>query len=236
MRRVLLIGHKGASSIAPENTLKAFQKAIDLEADYIEFDLHLSKDNKIVISHDFDTERITGYHGVIKEMTLKELKRLDFGEGEKIPTLTELIFVAKGKIGLQPEIKTPGIVKKLAKILRKENLISDTIVSSFSFDELIKLQKINSDIKLGLLLPEAIKSKHMIKRKIQKIIDKKLYSIHPFFENIDEELVNFSHANNLKVIVWTVDDEIKMSNLVNIGVDGIITNDIQLAKKVLHRL
>lgn len=70
----MIVGHKGASSIAPENTLRAFRKAIELKADLIEFDVQLSKDNEMVINHDSNTFTTTGYNGLIKEMTLKELK------------------------------------------------------------------------------------------------------------------------------------------------------------------
>jgi len=98
---ILIIGHKGASAIAPENTLKAFKKAIELKADMVEFDIHKTKDGEIVIIHDSDTLSITGVQGLIKEMTLEEIKKLDAGEGEKIPTLLELIKVAKEKVGLQ---------------------------------------------------------------------------------------------------------------------------------------
>ena len=120
---VLLIGHRGANKIAPENTLKAFQKAIDLKADYVEFDVHQSKDGEIVVIHDSKTLRTTGYKGVIEEMNLKEIKELDAGEGEKIPTLDELLHLTKGKIGLQLEIKTPGMAQKIVSALKKLDLI-----------------------------------------------------------------------------------------------------------------
>ena len=119
VKNILLIAHRGANKIAPENTIKAFQKAIDLKADYVEFDIHMSKDGKIVIMHDENTARTTGHKGIIREMTLAELKKLDCGEGEKIPTLDELIEIAKGKISLQLEIKAPGTAKKIVDILRK---------------------------------------------------------------------------------------------------------------------
>ena len=98
-RNVLLIGHRGASAIAPENTLKAFQKAIDLKADYVEFDVHQSMDGELIVIHDPNTFRSTGHKGSIEKMSLAEIKELDAGEGEKIPTLDEIIQITKGKIG-----------------------------------------------------------------------------------------------------------------------------------------
>ena len=135
-RKVLLIAHRGASKLAPENTLKAFQKAIDLNADYVEFDVHQTKDGEIVIMHDGNTLRTTGYKGEINQMTLEELKKLDCGEGEKIPTLNELIKIAKGKIGLQLEIKAEGITNDIYKILKESDLLETTIISAFKHEEL----------------------------------------------------------------------------------------------------
>lgn len=233
--RILVIGHKGASLITPENTIRAFQKAIDLEADLIEFDIHLSKDGEIVIIHDINTLNTSGYNGLVRNMTLNELKQLDFGEGEKIPTILELIDIAKGKIGLIFEIKAQGITEKLAKIISKEALISQSIISSFSFKELMNFQKHEPNVKIGLLLSEALKSKRIIKKRIQKAIINQFYSIHPHYNIIDNDIIEFCHENNLKIFAWTVNDEKDMKNLVKMGIDGIMTDDIQLLKKIIKK-
>ena len=234
-QKILIVGHKGASSIAPENILRAFRKAIELKADLIEFDVQLSKDNEMVNNHDPNTFTTTGYNGLIKEMTLKELKQLDFGEGERIPTLAELITIAKDKIGLIFDIKASGLNEILVEILRNENLTNPSIISSFSFKELAKIKGIDNNIKLGLLLPEAMKSKQMIIKRIQKAINIKFSSIHPHFSIIDNQIIEFCHANNLKVFGWTVNDEKDMNHLIQMGIDGIVTDDIELLKKVLNK-
>lgn len=233
---ILVIGHKGSGDIVPENTLKAFKKAIELRADYIEFDTHKTKDNEIVIIHDADTIRTSGTPGVIKDMTLLELKELDVGQGEKIPTLKELIEIARGKIGLQIEIKAEGIVEDLPKILKKNELHMSSIISSFSFEELLKLKKIEPTLKLGYLLPEPIQRPKLIKRLTQKAIDNNFYAIHPHFNAVNKDFVQFAHENNLKINVWTVNDKDIMKNLIELGVDGIITDFISLARKLLGRI
>lgn len=234
-KRILIVAHKGASSIALENTLRAFRKAIDLKADLIEFDVQLTKDNEMVINHDSNTFNATGYNGQIREMTLKELKQLDFGEGEKIPTLTELIAIAEDRIGLLFDLKASELNEKLVEVLKNENLTNQSIVSSFSFKQLIKIQRIDNNFKLGLLLPETMKSKQMIIKRIQKAIKNNFYSIHPHFSLIDHQVIEFCHVNNLKVFGWTVNDEKDMRHLIQRGIDGIITDDIQLLKKVLSK-
>ena len=232
---ILIIGHKGASSIAPENTLKAFQKAIELKADYVEFDIHITKDGKIIIIHDSDTFNATGVKGLIKDMTLGQIKSLDAGEGEKIPTLREVISTVRKKIGLQIEIKSTNLLDKLINILKEENLISTSIISSFILNELLKLKLLEPSIKLGLLLSEDMVRPKLIKRKIVKVAENKFYSIHPPFTTINKEIVDFAHSYGLKVIVWTVNDREIMERLIELSVDGIVTDDISLANEVLGR-
>ncbi len=232
---ILIIGHKGASSIAPENTLKSFQKAIELKADYVEFDIHLTKDGEIVIIHDSDTFNATGVKGLINDMTLDQIKSLDAGEGEKIPTLRELISIARKKMGLQIEIKSTNLLDKLINILREKHLISTSIVSSFILGELLKLKLLEPSVKVGLLLSEDMVRPKLIKRKIKKVAENNFYSIHPPFDTTDKEIVDFAHSYGLKVIVWTVNDREIMEKLIEIGVDGIITDDISLANEVLGR-
>ena len=94
----LIIGHRGAYDVAPENTLKGFRKAIELGADYIEFDVHKSQDGTLVIIHDVDILRRMEYKSIIKQMTLAELKKLEFRDGERVPELREVINLSKGKL------------------------------------------------------------------------------------------------------------------------------------------
>ena len=227
---ILLIAHRGASKLAPENTLKAFQKAINLNADYVEFDVHGTKDGQLVIMHDDDTSRTTGQKGKISEMTLEELKQLDCGEGEKIPTLQELIDIAKGKIGLQLEIKAQGFAQPIVDALKKADLIDSTIISSFDHNELLQVQKIEPKLKLGALVL-GIKKKSTIKEAIEN----HFYAVHPLYKFISGGFIENAHENNIKVNAWTVDTPSGIKKLVKRGIDGIITNDLVTAKKVLGR-
>jgi len=152
-KQPLIIGHRGAYDVAPENTLKGFKKAIELGADYIEFDVHQTQDGALVIIHNIDILRRMGYNTTIEQMTLKELKKLDFGEGEKIPELWKLIDIAKGKIKLLCEVKTLGISEKVINLLKKKNVLDSTIIQSFNREELLEARKIDPSIELAAIVP-----------------------------------------------------------------------------------
>ena len=228
--KVLIIAHRGANKLAPENTLKAFEKAIELGADFVEFDTHASKDGEIVIMHDENTLRTAGYDGLIKDMTLEELKQLDCGAGEKIPTLKELIQLAKGKINLQLEIKAKGITGEIVKILRDSGLIDSTIISSFHHGELDKIEQLEPRLKLASLILGIRKNKSIREAKKQDY-----YAIHPLHRLASSKFVRKAHENGIKINAWTVDSEKRMKKLIKRGIDGLITNDVEAAKKVLGR-
>jgi glycerophosphoryl diester phosphodiesterase len=232
---ILIIGHRGASAISPANTLKAFKKAIELKADYVEFDIHITKDEEIVIIHDSDTYNTTGVNGLVKDMTLEQLKQLNAGDGEKIPTLKELISIANNKIGLQIEIKATNLLEKLIDILKKENLLKTPIISSFMIDELLKLKQLKPELKVGLLTSVELRKPKLLMRKIDKIAKNDFFSIHPYYSNTNKEVVDYAHDLGLKVIVWTVNDKNNIENLIEIGVDGIITDDISLTNDVFGK-
>ena len=230
----LIIGHRGAYDEAPENTLKGFKKAIELGADYLEFDVHQSKDGALVVIHDIDILRRMGIDNSIVQLTLRELKQLDNG-GEKIPTLTELIKIAKGKIKLQLEIKVPGVTQDLVNILRKNVLIESSIVSCFEIVELLKIKEIEPTLRIGYLIPRVLTNIRIIKRYVLRAIKNEFYSIHPNYQVVDREFVELAHDNSLKVNVWTVNEERIMRKLIDLGVDGIMTDDITLLNKLLGR-
>ncbi len=236
--KVLIMAHRGASSIAPENTLKAFKTAIELKADFIEFDVLETKDGEIVVCHDHEISRLTGQHAYIRDLSLGELKSFDFGEGEKIPTLEELIEVTIGKINLNCEVIEAGISYKVVKILQKYSIIESTIISSFILSELLQFQKIDSELKLGLVLTKDMVSPRWVIKFCKKAINNNFFAIHPYWKAINKEIVEFAHSNGLIVNIWTqIYEPIEDSDLrevVRMGIDGLMHDDIQQAKRVIY--
>ena len=237
--KCLIFAHRGANNIAPENTMKAFREAIKLKADYIELDVRESKDGYLVIIHDEDVSRITGKAGIISEMTLKELRKLDFGKGEKIPLLEDVIKLTIGKIKLNCEIKTENIGKKVIDMIREAKIVDRTILSSFNHEELLKIQKIDPEIKLASLEeadPQYTNNWEKLKSLIKTAAINRFYSINPFYTYTDKKFIEFSHNSNLKVFVWTVDSKKVIKEMINLGVDGIITNYVQRTKDIMKTI
>jgi len=189
--------------------------------------------------HDGNTYRTTGHLGLIKNMTLEELKRLDCGEGESIPTLQKLIEITKGKIGLNCEIKARGIAEKIIKILNESDIINTTIISSFKHDILLRIQKLEPRIKLASLEPTRtgwIKSWLSRKKLLSVAIKNKLYAINPFYRLVNRKFITEAHKNNIKIFPWTVNSDSSIKKLIKLGIDGIITNEVHRIKKILNEL
>ena len=168
-------------------------------------------------------------------MSIGEIKKIDLGGGEQIPTLYELIETIRGKIKLQPEIISPGITNGLINVLREENIINTSIISSFEIAELLKVKEIEPGLKLGYIIPRALTKIRMVKKYIQRAIDNEFYSIHPYYPLVDKEFVDRAHDNGLKVNVFTVNEEVIMKKLINLDIDGIFTDDIALLNKTIGR-
>lgn len=229
------MAHRGASAVTPENTLAAYEKAIELGADYAELDVRQTRDGAIVLMHDKTVYRTTGVRGFVWDFTLAELKKFDAGSwfgkrfrGEPIPTLQEVIRLAKGRIKLNIEVKIsenePGIAQKVADIVRSENFTNDCIITSFDMETMKTFKAIAPDIKTGF------------------IFDKE-YHVN-FFEGnwdilcsndklVDSEFMRLAKKSGKITYVWTVNERAEMLRLIGLGVDGIITNKPDLLKSVL---
>jgi glycerophosphoryl diester phosphodiesterase len=235
----LVIGHRGAYDEAPENTLKGFKKAIDLGADYIEFDVHESKDGALVVIHGVDILRRMGIESTIAQMTLKELKNIKFEEGESIPEFKEVVKLAKGRINFLCEIKARGISEKVVNLLKEAKMLDSTIFQSFHIDYLLSVRKIDPNISLGCIVPiteEFIPEWDKRKELIKNVVALDFPYIVTRYKNVDLEFVKFAHNHNLQVLAYPINTKKTMRRCIDLGVDGLIVNSISKARKVLHQL
>lgn len=232
----LVIGHRGASAYAPENTMASFIKAYELGADMIELDIHVSMDGELIVIHDDDTERTTGTAGLVRLMNSSDILKLDAGstmseefKDEKIPLLKDVLAWAKGKIKINIEIKSEGCEEKTVELLRKYEMTDMVIVSSFHHEYLKKIKELDPSIKTAAL----VKDISGIKDIKQVVEDCNPDAINPRFLLLNKKTVGIAHKAGLKVYPYTVNDPVSMKRMISAGVDGIITNYPDLVKDLL---
>jgi glycerophosphoryl diester phosphodiesterase len=250
-RNPIVVAHRGASGYAPENTMAAIKKAITMGVDMIEIDVQLSKDKEVVLMHDLTVDRTTNGKGKVRDLYLEEIKKLDAGKwfssefsGEKVPTLEEVIQAINGQCKLLIEVKRVKskkleIENKIVQLINKYNAYNWCIVQSFETQVIKNIQELDKSIEchklvtmnisvLPLHIDSRIKTGTIYKYKT-------VQSINPYFKMLNKRKVNKIHSRGQKIITWTVNEPEDMKRMIEMGVDGIITNYpdrlIQLLKK-----
>ena len=223
MDKILKIGHRGASGYEPENTLIAFQKAIDLKADGIELDVHLSSDGVLVVIHDETIDRTTNGKGEVNKMTLQELKSFTSENKQKIPTLIEVFDFVNRRCLINIELKGIGTSKPVNElinhyILDKNWNNNDFLISSFDWKMLEEFHLLNPKIRVGVLTEEAIEEALAFAKKI------KAFSIHPDYQLLSKENVALLRENGFEVFTWTVNSKEAIQKIKSFHVNGIISN------------
>lgn len=186
--------------------MRSFRSAIAAGCDLIECDVHLSSDGRLVVIHDHTLDRTTNGEGLVKDFTAAELRKLDAGDGEKIPLLQEVVELALGKVGLVIEIKQvpplyPGLEDKLVKLLRQLGAVQECAVISFNHAAIHELRNIEPTLQLGIL--EGARPLHP--GRMLRDAGADVYS--PHWGATDPEVVKEVHSAGGAVAVWPVDDE-----------------------------
>jgi glycerophosphoryl diester phosphodiesterase len=229
MRSPWVIAHRGASGHAPENTLAAFQRAVELGATFIETDLHVTRDGRFVAIHDSTVERTTNGSGNVHDFTLDELRRVDAGlwfdrdfMNERVPTLEEILeFSQKHDVVFYLELKYAavwGMDHSLVATLQKARSAPRTIVISFDPATLTPLRRLDPSVMLGLLVEEAKAD------CIQAAVDLGARQLCPKVSNVTPKLVAEAHRADLQVVAWTANTPENMRAMISAGVDGIMTD------------
>lgn len=230
------MAHRGASTEAPENTMAAFQKAIDDMADYIELDVQLTNNGEVIVMHDSNAYRTTGVDANIVNMTYKEVKTLDAGSwfsdeyvGENVPSLKEVLELTQGKIKLNIELKPAdngtALAKNTVRIIEKYNMVNDCVITSFSESALKAVKTYNQEIKVGYILSAAYGDFYDMKN-----VD--FFSVNAAF--LSKRTIDAIHNSGKRVYAWTVNNKESIKNLTNKGVDGIITDNPVLARETIY--
>ena len=186
--------------------MRSFRSAIAAGCDLIECDVHLSSDGRLVVIHDHTLERTTNGSGLVRDLSVADLRKLDAGDGEKVPLLQEVVELALGNVGLVIEIKQvpplyPGLEDKLVKLLRQLGAVQECAVVSFNHTAIHELRQMEPSLQLGIL--EGARPMHPASLLRESGAD--VYS--PHWGATDPQVVKEVHSAGGAVAVWPVDDE-----------------------------
>jgi glycerophosphoryl diester phosphodiesterase len=220
---LITIGHRGAMGHETENTLASIQKALDLNVDMIEIDVFKIASGEIVVFHDEKIDRLTDGSGGIERLDLVALKNLTLEGNHKIPLLSEVMDVINHKVPLNIELKGPGTSEGVMNLIKTymENegwTLDDFLISSFNWEELKNMRRINKDIKIAILTEDDPLDAIPIANDLNAV------AINPNYLSLTKENVQEIKSQGFKVFTWTVNDTKQISNMRILGVDGVFTN------------
>ena len=241
MRQPWVIAHRGASGHAPENTMAAFRKAVELGARFIETDLQMTRDAQFVAMHDSTVERTSNGRGAVREMTMAQIRELDAGKwfdrtfmGEHVPTLEDiLVFGREADIVLYLEIKYEvayGLHHSLAAELTSKGDAARIVLLSFSPTTLDGIRQFDRTLMTGLLVEDV----HPDSIKLALGVGARQFC--PRADLVTPEIVAEAHQAGLQVATWTANKPDEMRRLVQAGVDGVMTDFPDRLQSVLEHL
>lgn len=213
-----IYAHRGASAEFPENTLPAFARAVELGADGIELDVHLSSDGIPVVIHDDSVDRTTNGTGAVAELTLSYLQQLDAGNGATVPTLAEVLDLVAGKVHVDIEVKAGEAADEVVALTASHPNL-EFAISSFNHEALRHVRRNSADVELWPLTP-AISDELLATAK-----ELGSPQIAAYDKMLNEEIIQAAQQRGIDVWVWTVNDPERAAQLVKWGAVGICTDD-----------
>ena len=233
----IVTAHRGYSTAAPENTLPAFQLAIDHHSDRAELDVQMTKDGVVMVTHDTSLRRCTGRNANIYDLTFAQVRELDAGRwfsaryaGTQIPTLEEVLDLCKGKIQLNIEIKpnaaTPELEAETVRIIREKGFEKDCVITSQSYETLCKVKELDPEIETGYILALGVGTYYDLPAA-------DFFSVESTF--ITSGMVQQIHLRGKTVSAWTVNRAEDARALLSLGVDDVITDKPEIIAPLLAR-
>ncbi|HYP51454.1 MAG TPA: glycerophosphodiester phosphodiesterase [Pyrinomonadaceae bacterium] len=252
----LVIAHRGGGGLFPENTLEAFEYSARMGVDVLELDVHQTADGALVVMHDSAVDRTTDGRGQIRDLTLAALKKLDAGflftpdggqtfpfrgRGITIPTLAE-IFTAlpEMKFNIEPKQRQPSIVVPLCALIRERKMIDKTIVGSFDQTTIDDFRRQCPEVATSASPAEVSQVSALSKAGLGESYRPPMQALQVpqkfgGWQIITKEFVADAHRRNLQVHVWTINDAAEMQSMIDLGVDGIMTDYPDRLLNLLNR-
>jgi glycerophosphoryl diester phosphodiesterase len=224
---VLIIGHRGAAGHTPENTLLSFRKAVKIGCDMTELDVHLCGSGELVVIHDETVDRTTDGSGLVSNLSLRDLKTLDAGFGEKVPTLDEVLKLLKGRIMLNIELKGLGTAKPVHTLVESIGWRRDALlITSFDWVMLHEYRELDPAARIGPLTYNNLNDAMVFAQSIDA------HSINPYHRHLSTEYLREAHGKGFRIYPWTVNQSEDIEHVIKMGVDGVISD---YPERVLHQ-
>lgn len=234
------IAHRGASAYEPENTLRAFERAIEMGATMLELDVHLTRDGHPIVIHDVDLSRTTNGAGRVTELSLEQIKRFNTDQGEEVPTLSEVIELARGLVQLYVELKGQRTPEPVVKALRAGAFVDQALVASFYPWLIQKVKFLEPRVRTSMLVRREDRGAHFVDWALAVEAD----YVHPCWEDesptphklVTSAMISHIRQQGLGIILWHEERPEELRELVKLDVDGICTNTPDVLSKLLKEI
>ncbi len=231
----LRIAHRGASGdgLAPENTLAAVARALDLGVDLVEIDVRATRDGQLVVVHDADLDRTTDMTGLVRDLTLAEIRRADAGawfgpafRGERVPTLEEVLEVCRRRALVLIEIKADGIAERTLQAVDNLGSADQVVIQSFAPETVRRIKALRPAVPAALLVGRlpATPSRLRARRLVAQTLELGANALAIWSATLTPALVEEVRQRGVALWTWTVDDPLVMRDVILLGVQGVITN------------
>jgi glycerophosphoryl diester phosphodiesterase len=226
---VQVIGHRGIAGLEPENTLRSFRRAIALGVDYVECDVRLTADRRLVLLHDETVDRTTDGTGRVADLAFEAVRALDAGRGERVPALEELLDLLEGRCKAHIELKGAGTEGPTLRLVQDREMLGDAVLTSGDTERLGALRALSPDVAIEHIFgeppPDAIA--RALRVRAQRV------SVH--HRHATRDYVQAAHAAGLQVIAWPPNTEAEMQAAIDLGVDFLCTDRPDLLLRLLGR-
>lgn len=231
--------HRGASAYAPENTMPAFELALEQGADGFELDVQLTRDDEVVVVHDETLERSTDGRGWVADHSLEDLRRLDASGGRegfagvRIPTLGEVFALVRGTDAVvNVELKNStmaykGLEERVLAVIAEHAMTHRVVLSSFNHDSLRRLTAIAGEVRLGALYEQVLWKPWKYARRLG--VD----ALHPSLASARRTVIERAHDEGMDVHVWTVNEPSDIVRMADFGADAVVTNYPDVARALI---
>ena len=225
---MILVGHRGAGVLEPENTVLGYQRGIEMGMDFLECDVRLTRDERQIMMHDEAVDRTTNGSGPVAEFSFEEIRALDAGKGQQVPTLEETLETVRGKVQLLLELKGPGTALPAAETVKRLGVQDQIVFTCFEFERLEEVKQFDSSLRVGAIFGRAVADMG------QTAADLGAEAMGLNYRHMAMVHVEDAHKHGLMIRAWNPDTEWEIRAMSSLRVDGVSSNRPDILLRVFR--